>query len=64
MRIGLAPRAASPFVAIEAERDNAPVRAPIVNRNSVRRPADGLKFGYFIEAYQYSIKYRLVTSKG
>jgi hypothetical protein len=51
-------------VAIEAERDNAPVRAPIVNRNSVRRLADGLKFGNFIEAYQYSIKYRLVTSKG
>jgi hypothetical protein len=28
------------------------------------RPADGLKFDNFIEAYQYSIKYRLVTSKG
>jgi hypothetical protein len=55
---------APPFVAMEAERGNAPVRAPIVNRNSVRRPAGGLKFRYFIEAYQYSIKYRLVTSKG
>jgi hypothetical protein len=62
--MGQAPRAASPLVAIEAERGNAPLGAPIVNRNSVRRLADGLRFGNFIEAYQYSIKYRLVTSKG
>jgi hypothetical protein len=52
------------LVAIEAEGGNAPVRAPIVNRDSVGRRAGDLKFGYFIEAYQYSIKYRLVTSKG
>ena len=53
-----------PFVAIEAERGNAPVRAPIVNRDSVRRRAGGHTSGYFIEAYQYSVKYRVVTSKG
>ena len=38
---------APPFVAIEAERGNAPVRARIVNRNSVGRRADGLKLGLF-----------------
>jgi hypothetical protein len=58
------PERAPPLVAIEAEGDNAPVRAPIVNRNSVRAPRRRLKFGYFIEAHQYSIKYSLVTSKG
>jgi hypothetical protein len=54
----------SPLVAIEVRKRNAPVRGLIVNRNLSLRYADRLEFSYFVEAYQYSIKYRMVISKG